>query len=89
MFNFGKFHKAWRKGKPAPSLKVYAFEEDTKICVIATLEECFKRTKFCRGKNKKELLVRLKQSDFFSQWTGGKVKTQLEKHGMNNFKVYR
>ena len=36
MFTFGKLHKPWRKGKSPPSLKVYSFEEDTKLCVVAT-----------------------------------------------------
>ena len=31
MFTFGKLHKEWRKGKSTPSLKVYTFEEDTKL----------------------------------------------------------
>ena len=46
MFTFGKLHKAWGKGKPLPSLKVYSFEEDTKICVVAILEEYLKERKF-------------------------------------------
>ena len=54
---FGKLHKAWRKRKPSPSLKVYSFEENTKLCVVATLEEYFKRTKVWRGKNKNQLLL--------------------------------
>ena len=31
MFTFGNFHKAWKKGKPTSLLKVYSFEEDTKL----------------------------------------------------------
>ena len=31
MFTFGKLHKEWRKGKSTTSLKVYTFEEDTKL----------------------------------------------------------
>ena len=45
MFTFGKLHKAWRKGKSLHSLKFYSFEEDTKLFVVATLEEYLKRTK--------------------------------------------
>ena len=45
MFTFGKLHQAWRKGKPPPSLKVYSFEEDTKLSVVATVEEHLKKTK--------------------------------------------
>ena len=55
MFTFGKLHKAWRKGKPPPSLKVNSLEEDTKLCVVATLEEYLKRTKVWRGKDKNQL----------------------------------
>ena len=51
MFTFGKLHKAWRKGKSPPSLKVYSFEEDTKLCVVATLEDYLKR------KDKSQLLL--------------------------------
>ena len=35
------------------------------------------------------LNCRLEQSDFFSQWTGRKMKTRLEKPVANNFKAYR
>ena len=45
MFTFGKLHKAWRKEKTPASLKFYTIEEDTKLCVVATLEEYLKRTK--------------------------------------------
>ena len=51
MFTFGKLHKAWRTGKTPHSLKVYTFEEDTKLCVVATLEEYLKRRKCWRGKD--------------------------------------
>ena len=56
MFTFGKLHKAWRKGKPPPSLKVYSFEEDSNLCVASTLEEYLKRTKVSRGNDKSQLL---------------------------------
>ena len=45
MFTFGKLHEAWRKGKSLSSLRVYSFEEDTKFCVIAALEDYLQRTK--------------------------------------------
>ena len=35
-FTFRKLRKAWRKGKPPTSLKVYSFEKETKLCVVAT-----------------------------------------------------
>ena len=57
MFTFGKLHKVWRKGKSLPSLKFYSFEEDTKLCVVANLEEYLKRTKVSRGKDKSQLLL--------------------------------
>ena len=57
MFTFEKIHKTWRKVKSPPSLKVYSFEEDTKLCVVATLEEYIKRTKVWRGKDKSQLLL--------------------------------
>ena len=52
MFTFGKPHKAWRKGKPPPSLKVYSFEEDTKLSVVATVQEHLKKQKFGGGRTK-------------------------------------
>ena len=39
------------------SLKVYSFEEDTKLCVGATFEEHLKRTKVLREENKDQLLL--------------------------------
>ena len=45
MFTFGKLHEAWRKGKSPPSLRIYSFEEDTKLCLIAALEDYLERTK--------------------------------------------
>ena len=57
MFTFGKLHKARKKGKSPPSLKIYSFEEDIKLCVVATLEEYFKRTKVWREKDKSQLLL--------------------------------
>ena len=57
MFTFGKLHQAWRKGKPPPSLKVYLFEEDTKLSVVATVEEHLKKTKLWQGKDKSQLLL--------------------------------
>ena len=41
---------------------------------------------FCNGINLD--IIRLEQSDFFSQWTEGKMKIRLEKPAVNNFKVY-
>ena len=57
MFTLGKLHRAWRKGQPPPSLKVYSFEEDTKLCVVDTLEENLKRTNVWRGKDRSQLLL--------------------------------
>ena len=57
MFTFGKLYKAWRKGKLPTSLKVYSFEENTNLCVVATLEEYLKRMKGWRGKDKSQLLL--------------------------------
>ena len=57
MFTFGKLHKAWRKEKFPPSLKVYSCEEDTKLCVVATLEGYLERTKVWRGKDKSQFLL--------------------------------
>ena len=57
IFTFGKLHQAWRKGEPLPSLNVCIFEEDTKLCVVAALEEHLKRTKVWRGNDKIQLLL--------------------------------
>ena len=57
MFTFGKLYKAWRKGKHPTSLKVYSFEENTNLRVVASLEEYLKRMKGWRGKDKNQLLL--------------------------------
>ena len=56
-FPFGKLHKTWRRGKSPHPLKVYSFEEDTQLCVVATLEEYLKRTKNWWEKDKSQLLL--------------------------------
>ena len=54
--HFGKRNKVWRKRKSLTSRKVHTFQEDTMLCVLATLEEYFERAKAWRGKNKSQLL---------------------------------
>ena len=44
-FYYAKLDKSWRKGKPAPSLKMIGFHEDLKLCVIETLGTYLDRTK--------------------------------------------
>ena len=58
ILTFGKLHKAWRKGKSPPSLKVYSFQEETRLCVVATLEENLKRTKVWRGERRKLTIIK-------------------------------
>ena len=45
------------KGETPPPLKVYIFEEDTKLCLVATLEEYIKRANIWHGKNKSQVLL--------------------------------
>ena len=80
VFTFGKFHKAWRKRKSPPLLKVYSFEEDTKLCVVAALEECLKRTKVWQGKDKRQLLLSFVKPDnpVVSSTTSGWIKNEYD-----------
>ena len=43
--------------KPPLSLRVYSFEEDTKLCVVATLQPYLKKANVWRGKDKSQLLL--------------------------------
>ena len=86
MFTFEKLHKVWRKGKPPSSLNVYTFQEDTKLCVVATLEKYLKRTKVWRVKDKCQLLLsfikphNLVVSSIVSRW----IKNVLRETGIDN-----
>ena len=90
MFTFGKLHKAWRKGKSPPSLKVYSFEEDTKLCVVATLEEYLKRTKVWRGKDKSQLLLSFVKphNPVVSSTISGWIKNVLREAGIDT-KIFK
>ena len=90
MFTFGKLHKAWRKGKSPPSLKVCSFEEDTKLCVVATLEKYLKRTKFWRGKDKSELLLSFAKTHnpVVSSTISGWIKNVLREAGIDT-KIFK
>ena len=90
MYTFGKLHKAWRKGKSPPSLKVYSFEEDTKFCVIATLEQYLKRTKVWRGKDKSQLLLSFVKphNPVVSSTISGWIKNVLREAGVDT-KIFR
>ena len=85
MFSFGKLHKAWRKRKSPPSLKVYSFEEDTKLCVVATLDDYLKRTKVWRGKDKSQLLLSFVKSHnpVVSSTISGWIKNVLREAGID------
>ena len=39
--------------KPPLSLRVYSFEEDTKLCVVATLQPYLKKANVWGGKDKR------------------------------------
>ena len=85
MFSFGKLRKAWRKRKFPPSLKVYSFEEDTKLCVVATLEDYHKRTKVWRGKDKSQLLLSFVKphNPVVSSTISGWIKNVLREAGID------
>ena len=89
MFTFGKLHKSWRKRKSPPSLKVYSFKEDTKLCVVATLEQYLKRTKFWRRKDKSQLLSFVKpHSPVVSSIISGWIKNVLREAGIDT-KIFK
>ena len=85
IFSFGKLCKGWRKGKSPPSLKFFSFEEDTKLCVVATLEEYLKRTKVCCGKDKSQLLLNFvkPQNPVVSLTISGWIKNFLREAGID------
>ena len=56
------------KRETLSSLKVYTFEKDTKLCVVATLEKYLKRTNVWRRNDKSILLLSL-LNPILSEWT--------------------
>ena len=85
-FTFGKPHKAWRKGKPLPSLRVCTFEEDPKLYVAATLEEYLKRKKGWSGKDKRQLLLIFDKlhNPVVSSTISGWIKNVLNEEDIDN-----
>ena len=84
-FIFGELHKAWREGKPPPSLKVYTFEKDTNLCVVATLKEYLKRPKVWREKDKSQVLLSFVKPDnhVVSSTIFGGIKNDLRETGID------
>ena len=56
-FHFHKLHKNWRKGKPPPSLTVYAYSRDKQLCVIQTLKRYLEMTRDRREPSRTQLLL--------------------------------
>ena len=85
MFTSGKLHKVWGKGKSPPSLKIYSFEGDTKLCVVATFEEYFKRTKVLWGNDKSQLLLSFvkPRNPMVSSAISGWIKNVLREAGID------
>ena len=48
-FTFRKLHKAWKKGKPPPSVVFHSFKEDSSLCVVELLNEYRKRSEQKNG----------------------------------------
>ena len=48
-FNFHKLYKAWKKGKPPPSVVFHSFKEDSSLCVVELLNEYRKRSEQKNG----------------------------------------
>ena len=88
--HFRTLHKEWRKGKSPPPPKVYSFEEDTKLYVVATLEECLKRTKVWWGKDKKQLLLSFVKphNPVHSSTISGWIKNILREAGID-IKIFK
>ena len=87
---FGKLHKLWRKRKSPPSLKGYSSKEDSKLCVVATLEQCLKRTNFWRRKDKSQLLlIFVKPHSPVVSWTiSGWIENVLREAGIDT-KIFK
>ena len=83
MFTFGKLHKAWRKGKSPPSLKLYSF-------VVTTLEDYLKRTKVWRGKDKCQLLLSfvIPHNPVVSSTISGWIKNVVREAGIDT-KIFK
>ena len=43
-FFFTKVTKSWRKGKPPPCLEFHEYSDDEKLCVVACIGECLRKS---------------------------------------------
>ena len=79
-FNFHKLHKGWRKGKPPPSLTVYAYSPDKQLCVVHTLNRYLEMTKNRRGPSKTQLLLSYRKpyKEIASSTVSGWIKKVLQ-----------
>ena len=41
---FTKVKKSWRKGNPSPCLGFYEYSDDKNLCVVACIDEYFRRS---------------------------------------------
>ena len=61
-FHFHKLHKSWRKGKPPPSLTVYAYSSDKQWCVVQIINRYLEMTKSRRDPSRTQLLLSYRKS---------------------------
>ena len=61
-FHFHKLHKSWRKGKPPPSLTVYAYSSDKQWYVVQIINRYLEMTKSRRDPSRTQLLLSYRKS---------------------------
>ena len=80
VFHFHKLHKSWRKGKPPPSLTLYAYSPDEELCVVRTLVRYLEVTENRLQPCKTQLLVSYVKpyKEIVSSTVSGWIKKVLE-----------
>ena len=79
-FHFHKLHKSWMKGKPRPSLTVYAYSPDKQLCVVQTLSRYLEMTKDRRDPSRTQLLLSYRKpyKEISSSTASGWIKKFLQ-----------
>ena len=79
-FHFHKLYKSWRKGKPSPSLTVYAYSLAKQLCVVQTLNRYLEMTKDSRDPSRTQLLLSYRKpyKEIVSSTVSGWIKKVLQ-----------
>ena len=89
-FHFNKLHKSWRKGKPPPSLTVYANSPDKQLCMVQTLNRYLEMTKDRGDPSRTQLLLSYRKpyNEIASSTVSGWIKKVLQLANMDT-NVYK